>query len=88
MRSKMKKFGTIVPEILSEICEDLTYVNPTYARFTVHYHSYHLADILRWLDLVPSTLAISAFALLGSAAQISEVPTALLLHQSASFLQT
>ena len=31
MRSEIKGFGTIVPEILSEICED-----PTYARFTVY----------------------------------------------------
>ena len=31
MRSEIKGFGTIVREILSEICED-----PTYARFTVH----------------------------------------------------
>ena len=30
MRSEIKRFGTIVREILSEICED-----PTYARFTV-----------------------------------------------------
>ena len=35
MRSEIKGFGTIVPEILSEICEDPTYANPTYARFTV-----------------------------------------------------
>ena len=31
MRSEIKGFGTIVSEILSEICED-----PTYARFTVY----------------------------------------------------
>ena len=31
MRNEIKGFGTIVPEILSEICED-----PTYARFTVY----------------------------------------------------
>ena len=30
MRGKIKGFGTIVPEILCEICED-----PTYARSTV-----------------------------------------------------
>ena len=35
MRSEIKGFGTIVREILSEICEDPTYANPTYARFTV-----------------------------------------------------
>ena len=28
-------FGTIVPEMLSEICEYLTYTSPTYAMFTV-----------------------------------------------------
>ena len=31
MRSEMKGFERIAPEILSEICED-----PTYARFTVY----------------------------------------------------
>ena len=35
MRSKVKGIGTIVREILSEICENPTYANPTYARFTV-----------------------------------------------------
>ena len=35
MRSEIKGFGTIVREILSEISEDPTYANPTYARFTV-----------------------------------------------------
>ena len=35
MRSEIKGFGTIVREMLSEICEDPTYANPTYARFTV-----------------------------------------------------
>ena len=35
MRSEIKRFGTIVSEILSEICEDPTYTSPTYARFTV-----------------------------------------------------
>ena len=30
MRTEIKEFGTIVHEVLSEICED-----PTYARFTV-----------------------------------------------------
>ena len=34
--SKILWFGTIVSEILSEICEDPTYTSPTYARFTVH----------------------------------------------------
>ena len=36
MRSEIKGFGAIAPEILSEIWEDPTYANPTYARFTVH----------------------------------------------------
>ena len=36
MRSEIKEFGTIVREIVSEICEDPTYANPTYARFTVY----------------------------------------------------
>ena len=31
MRSEIKGFGTIAREILSEICEDPTYANPTYA---------------------------------------------------------
>ena len=35
MRSEIKGFGTIVREILSEICEDPTDANPTHARFTV-----------------------------------------------------
>ena len=35
MRSEIKGFGTIVHEILSGICEDPTYVSPTFARFTV-----------------------------------------------------
>ena len=40
MRSEIKRFGTIVSEILSETCEDPTYTSPTYtsptyARFTV-----------------------------------------------------
>ena len=35
MRRGMKGFGTIVLEILSEICEDPTHVSPTYAKFTV-----------------------------------------------------
>ena len=34
MRSETKGFGTIVPEILSEVCEDPTYANSTYATFT------------------------------------------------------
>ena len=33
-RREIKGFGTIAPEILSEICEDPTYASPTYARFT------------------------------------------------------
>ena len=37
MRSEIKGFGSIVPEILSEICGDPTYANPTYARFTVYH---------------------------------------------------
>ena len=37
MRSEIKGFETIVSEILSETCEDPTYTNPTYARFTVYY---------------------------------------------------
>ena len=35
MRIEINGFGTIVREILSEICEDPTYESPTYARFTV-----------------------------------------------------
>ena len=35
IRSEIKGFGLIVPEILSEICEDPTYASPTYARVTV-----------------------------------------------------
>ena len=35
MRSEIKGFETIVPGILSEICEDPTYANPIYARFSV-----------------------------------------------------
>ena len=35
-RSEINGFGTIVREILSEICEDPTYANPTYAWFTVY----------------------------------------------------
>ena len=35
MSSKIKGFGTIVPEISSEICEDPIHANPSYARFTV-----------------------------------------------------
>ena len=35
MRSEIKGFETIVREISSEIREDPTYANPTYARFTV-----------------------------------------------------
>ena len=35
MRSEIKGFGTIVPKILLEMCEDPTYANPTYARFSV-----------------------------------------------------
>ena len=40
MRSKVKGFGSIVPEILSEICED-----PTYARFSV-LHNYNISYFL------------------------------------------
>ena len=35
MRSEIKEFGTIVAEISSDICENPTYANPSYARFTV-----------------------------------------------------
>ena len=45
MRSEMKGFGTIVREILSEICVDPTYAGPTYARFTVYHINIFLLEI-------------------------------------------
>ena len=50
MRSKIKEFGTIVPKILSKICEDPTYANPTYARFTVLQIFVLLISISSFLD--------------------------------------
>ena len=41
MRSGIKRFGTILPEILSELREDLIYANSTYARFTVYVQFKH-----------------------------------------------
>ena len=41
MRSEIKGFGTIVPEILSEICEDLIHASPTYLRFNAFSSSLH-----------------------------------------------
>ena len=54
MRREIKGFGTIVPEILSEICEDPRYAIPTYARFTVD-DQFCCAQFFNWACVLGKT---------------------------------
>ena len=58
MRNEIKGFGTIVFEILSEICEDPIYASPTHARFTVSRTKHFGA-----FDFLEATSSMSYFRL-------------------------
>ena len=48
MHSEMKGLEMIVPEILSEICENQTYMTQTYMRFTVYKSPVYKPILIPW----------------------------------------